>query len=58
MAGVQNQLWNLTVFEIYKYMFHKLLWACLGMPEHAHLKLWDQFVALIDMKLHAQNQLN
>ena len=24
---------------------------------HAHLKLHDQFVALIDMKLHAQNQL-
>ena len=27
------------------------------MPEHVHLKLHDQFVALIDMKLHAQNQL-
>ena len=27
------------------------------MPDHAHLKLHDQFVALIDMKLHAQNQL-
>ena len=25
--------------------------------DHAHLKLYDQFVALIDMKLHAQNQL-
>ena len=25
--------------------------------DHAHLKLHDQFVALIDMKLHAQNQL-
>ena len=24
---------------------------------HAHLQLHDQFVALIDMKLHAQNQL-
>ena len=24
---------------------------------HAHLKLHDQSVALIDMKLHAQNQL-
>ena len=24
---------------------------------HAHLKVHDQFVALIDMKLHAQNQL-
>ena len=26
------------------------------MPDHAHLKLHDQFVALIDMKLHGQNQ--
>ena len=24
---------------------------------HAHLKLHDQFVALIDMKLHVKNQL-
>ena len=23
---------------------------------HVHLKLYDTFVALIDMKLHAQNQ--
>ena len=27
------------------------------MPDYAHLKLHDQFVALIDMKLHAPNQL-
>ena len=27
------------------------------MPDHPHLKLHDQFVALTDMKLHAQNQL-
>ena len=27
------------------------------MLAHAHLKLHDQFVALIDMKLYAQNQL-
>ena len=27
------------------------------MPDHAHLKLHDQFDPLIDMKLHAQNQL-
>ena len=44
-----------TVFEIYK--FQKPLWACLGMPDHPHLKLHYQFVALTDMKLHAQNQL-
>ena len=44
-----------TVFEIYK--FQKPLWTCLGMSAHAHLKLDGQFVALIDMKLHAQNQL-
>ena len=42
------------VFEIHK--FQKPLWACLGMSDHAHLKLHDQFVALINMKLHAQNQ--
>ena len=29
----------------------------LGMPDHAHLKLHDQFVALIDMKLNTLNQL-
>ena len=27
------------------------------MPDYAHLKLHDQFVALADMKLHAPNQL-
>ena len=27
------------------------------MPDHAHLKLHDQFLALLDMKVHAQNQL-
>ena len=42
-----------TVFDIYK--FQKPLWACLGMPDHVHLKLHDQFVALTDMKLRAQN---
>ena len=25
------------------------------MPDYAHLKLHDQFVALTDMKLHAKN---
>ena len=43
-----------TVFEVYK--FQKPLWAYLGMPDHTHLKLHDQFAALIDMKLHAQYQ--
>ena len=28
-----------------------------SMPGHTHLKLCDQFVALIDIKLHVQNQL-
>ena len=27
------------------------------MSDHSHLKLHDHFAALIDMKLHAQNQL-
>ena len=27
------------------------------MPDHAHLKLQDEFVALKDIKFHAQNQL-
>ena len=27
------------------------------MPDYNHLKLYDQFLALIDMKLHAPNQL-
>ena len=36
-----------TVFQIYK--FQNPLWVCLGMPDHAHLKLQNQFVALIDM---------
>ena len=43
------------VFEIYK--FQMTLWACLSMPDHAHLNLHDQSVTLIDMKLHAQKQL-
>ena len=44
-----------TVFEMHK--FQKSLWACLGMLEHAHLKLHDRFVALINMKFDAINQL-
>ena len=32
-------------------------WACLGMPDHAHLKSHHQSVVLIDMYLHAKNQL-
>ena len=27
------------------------------MPDHTHLNLLDQFIPLIDTKLHAQNQL-
>ena len=27
------------------------------MPDHAHPNLHDKFITLIDMKLHAQNQL-
>ena len=27
------------------------------MPGHTYLKLHDQFAALIDIKLHSQNQL-
>ena len=42
-----NQLWNSNSFQIYK--FQNPLWVCLGMPDHAHLKLQNQFVALIDM---------
>ena len=34
----------------------KVLWACLGIPDHIHLNLHDQFITLTDMKLHAQNQ--
>ena len=48
----QNQLytsisfWDIKVFK-----------ASLGMPDHTHLNLYDQFITLIDMKLDAQNQL-
>ena len=38
-------------------MFQKPLWACLGMPDHAHLVLSDQFVTLLDLNLHALNKL-
>ena len=39
-------LWDLKVFI-----------ASLGMPDHAHLKPYNQFVALIDMYLHPKYQL-
>ena len=42
---------------VLRYKLQKPIWACLGMPDHAHLKLHDQFVALTDMKLRAKNQL-
>ena len=35
----------------------KVLIAFLGMPHHGHLKSQHQFVVLIDMYLHAKNQL-
>ena len=28
-----------------------------GMPDHTHLNLHNEFMTLINMKLHAQNQL-
>ena len=40
------------VFEILKF-----LWAYLDMPDPTHVKLHHQYVALIDMYLHAKNQL-
>ena len=36
-----------TVFEIYK--FQKPLWEYLGIPDYAHLKLFDQFVAIYEI---------
>ena len=36
----------------------KPLWACLGMPDHTHQNLHDQFITLRDLKLHVQNQLD
>ena len=46
------------VFEILK-LKNRAIWLADSIfPfNHAHLKLHDQFVALIDIKLHAQNQL-
>ena len=35
----------------------KELKACLGMPDPTDIKLHHQFVALIDLYLHAKNQL-
>ena len=46
------------VFEISKFK-NPAIWLAesIFVFNHVHLKLYDQFVALIDMKLHAQNQL-
>ena len=49
---VQNQLY--TSFSFWDL---NVLIASLGMPDHAHLKLHHQFVALIDIYLDAKNQL-
>ena len=35
----------------------KVFVASLGMPDHSHLKSHHPFVALINMYLHAKNQL-
>ena len=29
----------------------------MGMPDHTHLNLHNEFITLTNMKLHAQNQL-
>ena len=48
----QNQLYTSIIFwEI------TVLKASLGMPDHTHLNLYNQFITLTDMKLHAQNQV-
>ena len=48
----QNQLYtSISFLDI------KVFKASLGMPDHTHLNLYDQFITLIDMKLDAQNQL-
>ena len=48
----QNQLYtSISFWDI------KTLKTYLGMPDHAHLKLHHQFVALTDMYLHTKNQL-
>ena len=56
---LQNQFYNSIVFEILK-LKNPAVWLAESIFgfNHVHLKLHDQFVALIDgMKLHAQNQL-
>ena len=46
-----------TGFTISIKVSKDFIWACLGMPDHTSLNLHDKFITLIDMKLHAQNQL-
>lgn len=44
-----------TVLAILK--IQKTFWACLGIPDHAHLKLHDQFATSMDVSPNAKNQL-
>ena len=48
----QNQLYTSTSFSNIK-----VLKASLGMPYHTHLNLHNQFITLINIKLHAKNKL-
>ena len=48
----QNQLYTSVIS-----WYITVLKASLGMPDHTHLGLYNQFITLTDMKLHAQNQV-
>ena len=54
----KNQLFNFKFFETLKPK-NPAIWLAdsIFTFNHAHLKLHDEFVALIDMKMKAQNQL-
>ena len=54
--NVKKQLSSNCVFEILKFK-NPAIWLAKSIFAFNHLKVHDQFVALIDMKLHAQNQL-
>ena len=55
--NVKKQLYSSNcVFEILKFK-NPAIWLAKSIFAFNHLKVHDQFVALIDMKLHAQNQL-
>ena len=51
----QNQLHASFSFWSLKVLYALL--ACPGMPDPTHVKLHQQFVALIDMHLNTKNQL-